>query len=281
MRRSTSASEPSSATVVSRRWCSPAVSPTGSSSGCSRCRSCSVVCSGLVGPDDVESTLKDHGFGAWAAAAVAQLAGSSDGNEWWLLLVGAYLVLWTGYTCSKALVLAHAAVWQMHPPKVARPVRASLVFNGFTLGFIAAMAGARWLREDHSRRGLYRHVHRASRAVWILAGGVPGPPEPRQVAGSTSRLGAALVGVGLQAMHLFTTYFLGPKLTSATQLYGIIGVATTMLFWFYLGGRLIIAAATLSTSFSERHDASHEMPLRVVNGGSVDEAEVGRQRPES
>ena len=36
-------------------------------------------------------------------------------------------------------------------------------------------------------------------------------------------------------MHLFTTYFLGPKLTSATQLYGVIGVTTTILFWFYLG----------------------------------------------
>ena len=34
-----------------------------------------------------------------------------------------------------------------------RPVRASLVFNGFTLGFIAAMAAARWLREDHSSTG--------------------------------------------------------------------------------------------------------------------------------
>ena len=93
--------------------------------------------------------------------------------------------------------------------------------------------------------------------------------------------GAALVAVGLQAMHLFTTYFLGPKLTSATQLYGVIGVATTVLFWFYLGGRLIIAAATLSTSFSDRHSNPSEVPLRVVNGSSVDEAEVRRKRPES
>ena len=104
-------------------------------------------------PTDVESTLKEHGLGAWAAAAVASVARSSDGNEWWLLFVGAWLVLWTGYTCTKALVLAHAAIWQVQPPKVTRPVRASLVFNGFTLGFIAAVAAARWLREDHSSAG--------------------------------------------------------------------------------------------------------------------------------
>ncbi len=62
-------------------------------------------------------------------------------------------MLWTGYTCTKALVLAHAAIWQIQPPKVTRPVRASLVFNGFTLGFIAAVAAARWIREDHSSTG--------------------------------------------------------------------------------------------------------------------------------
>ena len=235
---------------------------------------------GLLAPDDVESTLKDHGFGAWAAAAVAQFAGSSDGNEWWLLLVGAWLVLWTGYTCSKALVLAHAAVWQLHPPKVAHPVRASLVFNGFTLGFIAAMAGARWLREDHASAGFVATlvVILVPFGFWLAASRAL----PNR-AGSWIDLapGAALIAVGLQAMHLFTTYFLGPKLTSATQLYGVIGVATTVLFWFYLGGRLIIAAATLSTSFSDRHSNPTEVPLRVVNGSSVDEAEVRRKRPES
>ncbi len=59
-------------------------------------------------------------------------------------------------------------------------------------------------------------------------------------------------------MHLFTTYFLGPKLTSATQLYGVIGVTTTILFWFYLAGRLIIAGATLNTAFTERRASVHD-----------------------
>jgi hypothetical protein len=43
-------------------------------------------------------------------------------------------------------------------------------------------------------------------------------------------------------MHLFTVYFLGPKLNSATQLYGEVGVFTTVLFWFYLFGRLIVGS---------------------------------------
>ena len=56
--------------------------------------------------------------------------------------------------CIGLLVLTHAAIWQVQPPKVKRPVRASLIFNGYTLGFIAAVAFARWLREQNSTEGV-------------------------------------------------------------------------------------------------------------------------------
>ena len=213
----------------------------------------SIVLGGVLGlfdPDDVSSTLEDHALGAWLASAVASAARSADGNEWWLLLVGAYLGLWTGYTCTKALVLAHAVVWQVEPPKVTRPFRAALVFNGFTLGFIGAVAATRWIREENSSAGFAATllVIVVPFGFWLTASHAL-PNRARSWIELVP--GAAVVALGVQAMHLFTTYFLGPKLTSATQLYGVIGVTTTILFWFYLAGRLIIAGATLNTSFSE------------------------------
>jgi hypothetical protein len=85
----------------------------------------------------------EHGFGAWAAAAVASRTRSSDGSEWWLPLVGAWLVSdW--YTCTKALVLAHAAVWQLHP-RESKAHRSSLSSTA-SRSVIAAVAVARWLR---------------------------------------------------------------------------------------------------------------------------------------
>jgi len=209
---------------------------------------------GFVDPADLETSLDDHGLGTWLAAAVAQFARSSDGHEWWLLLVGAWLVLWTGYTCTKALVLAHAAIWHVDPPKISRPLRMSLIFNGLTVGFIAAMGGARSLREDG---GLDGHVATllvfvVPFAFWLGASRAL----PNRAASWRDLVpGAALVAVGLQAMHLFTTYFLGPKLESATQLYGVIGITTTILFWFYIAGRLIITAATLDAALAERRAA--------------------------
>ncbi len=231
---------------------------------------------GLFDPDDVESALEDHGFGAWIAAAIAEAARSADGNEWWLLLVGAWLLLWTGYTCTKALVLTHAAVWQVQPPRVARPVRASLIFNGLTLGFVGALAAARWLREENTSAGLAATllVIVVPFGFWLMASRAL----PNRAKGwSQLAPGAAVVAVGLQAMHVFTTYFLGPKLTSATQLYGVIGVTTTMLFWFYLAGRLIIAAATLNSSFVESRSGARDQSGARTEG-TVDDPVTGSRR---
>jgi uncharacterized BrkB/YihY/UPF0761 family membrane protein len=66
--------------------------------------------------------------------------------------------------------------------------------------------------------------------------------------------GALLVACGVEALHLFTVIFLGPKLSSATELYGGIGVATTILLWMYLAGRLVIGAAILDAAMIDRRD---------------------------
>ena len=213
----------------------------------------SVVVGGVLGffdADAVQSTLEHHGVAGWEAAAVASLTGSADGNEWWLLLVGGWLVLWTGYTCSKALALAHATIWGVTAPRLGKPVRASLLFNGYTLGFIAAMAAARYVREQSQSGGFAATmlVLGVAFGFWLFAShalpnGAPGWLELVP--------GAVVVSVGLQALHVFTVYFLGPKIESATQLYGIVGIVTTLLFWFYLGGRLIVAGATLNVEFTE------------------------------
>ena len=64
--------------------------------------------------------------------------------------------------------------------------------------------------------------------------------------------GAVLVAVGLEGLHLFTVYFLGPKLANATELYGVLGVVSTILFWLYITGRLVIGAATINASLYEQ-----------------------------
>ena len=58
-------------------------------------------------------------------------------------LVGAWLVLWTGYLGAKALMLVHAAVWGVPPPRVRGALLASVVFTGTALTFMASMSAVR------------------------------------------------------------------------------------------------------------------------------------------
>ena len=63
--------------------------------------------------------------------------------------------------------------------------------------------------------------------------------------------GAALFAAGVQGLHLFTVFYLAPKLNHATELYGVLGIVGTILFWLYITGRLVVGAATLNASLYE------------------------------
>ena len=58
--------------------------------------------------------------------------------------------------------------------------------------------------------------------------------------------GAVFLGLGLEALHVFTTYFLETKLANASDLYGVLGLATTALFYLFLVGRGVVWAAELN-----------------------------------
>ena len=70
-----------------------------------------------------------------------------------------------------------------------------------------------------------------------------------------------LVAVGVQVFTIVTIWFLVPKLASATERYGLAGIAATMLFWLYVLGRLFIAAATLNACAAALHDGG----VRIVS----------------
>jgi uncharacterized BrkB/YihY/UPF0761 family membrane protein len=137
---------------------------------------------------------------------------------------------------------------------------ASLTFTGIALAFIASMALVRWLREELPTVGLAATLALVivPFTIWLLAS----RRLPHHDVGWMGLVpGAALVAVGLQGLHIFTVYFLGPKLESATELYGVLGVVSTILFWLYIAGRLVLGAATLNASiYEQRHPEAAVVP---------------------
>ncbi len=210
---------------------------------------------GFFDANTVEGATGDRGIAATLANAVGDSVRQSEAARWWLVIVGSWLTLWTGYMGAKALVLVHSTVWGVPSPRIGNALRASLVFTGAAVGVLAAMAGARWLRAEAGVLGLVITllVFAIPFVFWLGASRAL----PNRAAGWTDLVpGAVLVAVGVEALHLFTVFYLEPKLSSATELYGGIGVATTILFWLYILGRLVIGAATLNASLvDQRNDA--------------------------
>ncbi|HSF99068.1 MAG TPA: YhjD/YihY/BrkB family envelope integrity protein [Ornithinibacter sp.] len=208
-----------------------------------------------------ERMLATVGLGSPVSDVIIDLTRGAQENRWWALLVGGWLVLWTGYLGGKALVLVHAAVWGVPPPPPPRPWVMSLSFTATGVALVAAMSVTAWL-------------HATSQALAVLAA-LASTALPGAIWLAVSRLlphrgqtwrglapGAILVAVGIQVFTILTIWFLVPKLASATDRYGLAGITATLLFWLYVLGRLFIAAATLNASLHEQRTATADTGAR-------------------
>jgi membrane protein len=205
---------------------------------------------GFIDAQDVKDVLTQQGVDAAVVDSI-ETGHPSDTGRWWLVVVGIWLVLWTGYLGAKALMLVHATVWGVAAPKVRNVLIASVVFTGTVLLLIGAMSAARWVREESPTPGVIATfaVVLVPFAIWLVASRYL----PHADVGWMGLLpGAVVVAVGLEGLHLFTVYFLGPKLANATELYGVLGVVSTILFWLYIAGRLVVGAATVNASLYEQ-----------------------------
>ncbi len=145
---------------------------------------------GIGDGNRVAKAVSTSGLDPELAKAIVDSWESTQDSQWWLLLVGGWLLLWTGYLAVKALVLVHAAA---------------------------------------------QYLPHAAEVDW------------RAMAP-----GAVLFAVGVQALHLFTVFYLSPKLHHSTELYAVLGIVATVLFWLYMTGRLVVGAATLNASLHEQ-----------------------------
>ena len=102
---------------------------------------------GLSNADSTEEAVEGGGLPGAVTNAIGDAARSANSESWWLFAIGVPLLLWAGYSGSKAIQLIHALVWDQSPPKP-RPLLGSLAFTGTVLAFMAAVAATWWLRED-------------------------------------------------------------------------------------------------------------------------------------
>ncbi len=201
---------------------------------------------GLMDADSTEEALASGGLPAAVVDVIGDVARAAESDWWWLLGIGAPLLLWAGYSGAKAVQLIHSLVWDQPPPRT-KPLTSSLAFTGVLCAFMAAAGITWWLRDEAALVGLFAATLTIVplAAFWLWAS----LRLPHRDAPWRALLpGAILVAIGFQVLHVLIVEFLAPKLEKSTTLYGSIGAMTTILFFMYFAGRLVVTSPILNSS---------------------------------
>jgi hypothetical protein len=194
----------------------------------------------------VESDAKDVGLGSAVAHTVSTAAQESGSARWWLLVTGVVLTLWFSYGVIRALRLVHAAAWQVVVPPL-RNLPMAIVAVLTIPAAVFALIGLAGAARAHSsfQVGLVATLLAAlGYAAVILFASMRLPS--KDVPWKAFLPGAICLAIGIEALHVFTAYFLANKLAHASHLYGALGLASTALFYLYLIGRGVVWAAILN-----------------------------------
>ncbi len=201
---------------------------------------------GLMDADSTEEAAAAGGLPAAVVDFVGDIARAAESDWWWLLAVGVPLLLWAGYTGAKAMQLIHSLVWDEPPPRT-QPLKSSLAFTGAVCAVMATAALTWWLRDETWLVALLAAALATAplAAMWLLVS----LRLPHGNARWQALLpGALVVAIGFQVLHGLVVEFLVPKLEKSTTLYGSLGAMTTILFFMYFVGRLVVTSPILNSS---------------------------------
>jgi len=195
---------------------------------------------------DVAGESRDAGVTTALASVIAHAAEQSESGRWWLVLTGLVLFLWFSYGLLRALHLVHAAAWRITPPPLRNLPRAIGFVVAAPIVLLSATAAAGWVRAHTAHPvGLITTlaIGVGFGAIWLW---VSMYLPSKEVPWTAFLPGGILLGIGLEALHVFTAYYLQTKLANASELYGVLGLATTALFYLFLVGRGVVWAAELN-----------------------------------
>jgi membrane protein len=195
---------------------------------------------------DVASDAEEAGVTKSLATTIETAAQQSATGRWWLVISGVVLVFWFSFGLLRALRLVHAAAWRVPAPPLRNLPKAMAFVIAAPLVLFAASAFSGWVRANAADPVgvlVTLGLGVCFGAVWLwVSMWLPSQDVPW-----TAYLpGAILFGVGVEALYVFTAYYLQIKLANASELYGALGLATTALFYLFLVGRGVIWAAELN-----------------------------------
>ena len=201
---------------------------------------------GFAPPEQVDSAAQSASLGASVASVMSSAAEQAQAGRWWLLLTGIALVMWFAWMLLRALRLVTASAWQVRSVgRLPRPANL-LTLISVPLVFILVSALTGWIA---GTLGPLSGAAAALAGAALFAGLIvlgfawlPSRPVPLRA----HLPGAITLALGIQLLGMVGEFFVAEELTNAEQLYGVLGLAATLLFVLYLIGRITVWSCELN-----------------------------------
>jgi uncharacterized BrkB/YihY/UPF0761 family membrane protein len=189
------------------------------------------------------------------APALLQSVGESSklsaGTRWSVTAFAVIALLWSATSAARAIRAVHSLAWDGRVGRFRRPVPAALVLLGALACLAAVIAGTAKARADLGFAGLVISVLALGVffAIWMGVEWLLPHGEARWTAPVP---GAVLFALGIEIIHLGTVLFIADRVQRASDTYGSLGVAFTILFWLFVVSRVIVASAMLNAALARR-----------------------------
>ena len=185
-----------------------------------------------------------------AGSVLAQVGAQAERGRYATALVGVLLLGFTGISLARALDRVRARIWRIPPDQ---KVGSVLVRAGrYTAVLLAIVV----INVVGPVIGTATGIPPVAIVLPSLACFVvlttlllsgDWPPSWGQ-----TLPGAVLVALGFEGLHLVAVYYLPGKLARASELYGVLGVAASLLVWLALIARLVVGGQVLNAVLAER-----------------------------
>jgi uncharacterized BrkB/YihY/UPF0761 family membrane protein len=198
-------------------------------------------------PEDVAGTL---GLSGLVTNSIASAA--SGQGRWYALLIGIPLLFWATRSLLRVMIGAHRLAWTDARGRAHKPtMRATAVFLALLLLYYVIAGVTVYARTQSDGLGLIVTllVAVAYAGVWLLVSN----RLPHTTATWTALLpGALIVGMGVEILNVVSVYILAPWAQGKQGTYGVLGLASAILFGLFLIARLIVGAAIVNATLWER-----------------------------
>jgi uncharacterized BrkB/YihY/UPF0761 family membrane protein len=193
--------------------------------------------------------LDDIGVTGLLAGTITDVGNQSLWTRLTVLGISGFALLSGTRSLIKVVAIVHQLVWLL--PRTRTRNQAKLV-GGTILAVLLSLVLVQLLSslEDVSFPAwvvgivLYMAV---PAGVWLLASWKVFP-HPEGMAWQDFLPGAILVGVGVEALHVFTVVWISRSFQSKSEAFGAIGGSLSILLWSYVMGRILAASPVLNAA---------------------------------